>query len=35
MFDIGLSFIKNISTFGVIYTKLMLRLESDEKNYIR
>merc|ERR1712110_210041 len=35
MFDFGLSFIKNISFFGVIYTKLMLRLESDEKNYIR
>ena len=35
MFDFGLSFIKNITSFGVIYTKLMLRLESDEKNYIR
>lgn len=35
MFDFGLSVIKNISTFGVIYTRLMLKLESDEKNYIR
>ena len=35
MFDFGLSIVKNISAFGVSYTKLMLKLESDEKNYIR
>ena len=35
MFDFGLSIIKNMSSFGVIYTKLMLKLESDEKNYVR
>ena len=36
MFDFGLSsIVKNISAFGVIYTKLMLKLEYDENNYLR